>query len=370
MHVRYSRTLKNLPVRLRKLVQKRRNTFKNYILPLDLFSKSAAWQELDKIDDPELKELATLLPTVVFSSRAPSTVKKYSGAFLRWKKWLTQKFEVACCPAKPIQVSLYLTFLITKSSTSAPAEEAVNAISWAHQIACIEDPTQSEMVKQVLAGAKRMLAHKKIKKEPITPEILSQLVDRFAGEKADLDDVRVITWCLIGFAGFLRYSELAALKESDVLIFPDHMEIFIESSKTDQYRDGAWVVIARTATKICPVNMTERYISLGEISGSPDQHLFRGITHTKNGVKLRKKGGLSYTRMRELLLEKIEAIGLNPKLYGLHSLRAGGATAAANAGVPDRLFKRHGRWRSENAKDGYIKDSLASRLSVTKDMWL
>ena len=25
--------------------------------------------------------------------------------------------------------------------------------------------------------------------------------------------------------------------------------------------------------------------------------------------------------------------------------------AAANAGVEDQLFKRHGRWRSENAKD-------------------
>ena len=337
-----------------------------YILPPDLFSKSSAWQELDKIDDPELKELATILPTVVLSSRAPSTVKKYSGAFLRWKKWLTQKFEADCCPAKPIQVSLYLTYLITKSSTSVPVEEAVNAISWAHQIACTDDPTQSELVRQVLAGAKRILAHKTTKKEPITPEILAQLVDTFAGEKADLDDVRVITWCLIGFAGFLRYSELAALKESDIMIFPEHMEIFIESSKTDQYRDGAWVVIARTTTKICPVKMVERYITLGEISGSPDLHLFRGITRTKNGVKLRKQGGLSYTRMRELLLEKLEKIGLNPKQYGLHSLRAGGATAAANAGVPDRLFKRHGRWRSENAKDGYVKDSLTCRLSVTR----
>ena len=53
--------------------------------------------------------------------------------------------------------------------------------------------------------------------------------------------------------------------------------------------------------------------------------------------------------MRELLLEKLEKIGLNPKQYGLHSLRSGGATAAANAGVPDRLFKRHRRWRRENA---------------------
>ena len=47
-----------------------------------------------------------------------------------------------------------------------------------------------------------------------------------------------------------------------------------------------------------------------------------------------------------------------------HSLRSGGATAAANAGIPDRLFKRHGRWSSDSARVGYVKDS--SRLSVSK----
>ena len=133
------------------------------------------------------------------------------------------------------------------------------------------------------------------------------------------------------------------------------MEVFIESSKIDQYRDGAWVVIA------------ERYMKLAGIGVSPDLNLFRGIVLTKNGVKLHTQGGLSYTRMRELLLGKLAHVVLDPKNYGLHSLRAGGATAAANAGVPDRLFKRHGRWRSENAKDGYVKDSLTSRLSVTKE---
>ena len=51
---------------------------------------------------------------------------------------------------------------------------------------------------------------------------------------------------------------------------------------------------------------------------------------------------------------------------GTHSLRSGGATAAANAGVPDRLFKRHGRWASESARDGYVQDSLSSRLLVSK----
>lgn len=36
------------------------------------------------------------------------------------------------------------------------------------------------------------------------------------------------------------------------------------------------------------------------------------------------------------------------------------------AGIPDRMFKRHGRWQSENAKDGYVKDLLEARLDVSK----
>ena len=116
--------------------------------------------------------------------------------------------------------------------------------------------------------------------------------------------------------------------------------------------------------------MMERYCHLADIQGDGDKHLFRGLSRTKGGHRLRASGGLSYTRVRELVLEKIAAIGLDPKQFGLHSLRSGGASAAANAGVPDRWFKRHGRWLSENTKDGYIKDKLEDRLSVSKNIGL
>ena len=38
------------------------------------------------------------------------------------------------------------------------------------------------------------------------------------------------------------------------------MSIFLEKSKTDIYRDGAWVIIARTNSELCPVMNTERYL--------------------------------------------------------------------------------------------------------------
>ena len=105
----------------------------------------------------------------------------------------------------------------------------------------------------------------------------------------------------------------------------------------------------------------------GLVPASPEK-LFRAIVHTKTGERLRESGGLSYSRLRELLSDRIQGLGMDPKQFGMHSLRAGGATAAANAGMPDRLFKRHGHWKSESAKDGYVKDSVERRLSVSKSL--
>ena len=45
-------------------------------------------------------------------------------------------------------------------------------------------------------------------------------------------------------------------------------------------------------------------------------------------------------------------------------------TADANAKVPDKMFNRHGRWKLENAKDGYVKDEVKSRLEVSKSLGL
>ena len=74
--------------------------------------------------------------------------------------------------------------------------------------------------------------------------------------------------------------------------------------------------------------------------------------------------------MRELFMVKLKELGFDASKFGMHSLRSGGASAAANAGVPDRLFKRHGRWRSETAKDGYIKDSTDALMSVSRSLEL
>jgi hypothetical protein len=79
---------------------------------------------------------------------------------------------------------------------------------------------------------------------------------------------------------------------------------------------------------------------------------------------------LSYTRCREIFKECLQELGYDEKKYGLHSLRSGGATAAANNGnVTERQLKLHGRWKTDIAKDMYVHENVKNRPLVTQNSW-
>ena len=75
---------------------------------------------------------------------------------------------------------------------------------------------------------------------------------------------------------------------------------------------------------------------------------------------------MSYSRANELIKQELQKERLDPGFYGIHSLRAGGALAAAALVIPDRVFQRHGGWLSEKSKNNYIQETLESLLKVTK----
>ena len=78
--------------------------------------------------------------------------------------------------------------------------------------------------------------------------------------------IRSVVICLLAFAAFLRFDELATLVRSDVKIESDVLKLFIQSSQTDQYRDGAWIVIASSGKTTSPVAMIGRYVERAGLS--------------------------------------------------------------------------------------------------------
>ena len=96
-----------------------------------------------------------------------------------------------------------------------------------------------------------------------------------------------------------------------------------------------------------------------------DSYLFRKVVNTRSGFRFRDQK-LSYSKALEQLRNVLQAIHLDGKKYGLHSMRSGGASLAAALGVPDRLIMRQGDWRSVSSKNRYIKESKASLPAVSK----
>ena len=110
-----------------------------------------------------------------------------------------------------ISLSLYISSLVQEGASVSKIDQAVYSIAWAHQIAGLDSPCDSVLVKNIVEGARKQLSKPIIKKEPITPEILHRLVSEF-GHNNNLYDKRIVTMCLIGYAGFLRFSELAHIR--------------------------------------------------------------------------------------------------------------------------------------------------------------
>ena len=168
----------------------------------------------------------------------------------------------------------------------------------------------------------------------------------------------------------MRFDELSSLCFNDVLIRDDYLVICIRKSKTDQYRQGNEVLISKGDTPACPVSMYQRYLELVGDVGDKQFFVFRPIFRSKDNCKLiYKNKKISYSAARNNIIPLIKSV-VGEVDIGLHSLRSGGATVAANSDVDDRCLKRHGRWKTDSSKDGYIVDSVEKRLLVSKSLGL
>ena len=69
-------------------------------------------------------------------------------------------------------------------------------------------------------------------------------------------------------------------------------------------------------------------------SADSKEFIFRPLVFLRGtgAYKMRGSVSLSYTRAREIVLSAFNSIGLPKQDYGLHSLRSGSASGAANAG--------------------------------------
>ncbi|XP_053378571.1 uncharacterized protein LOC128548169 [Mercenaria mercenaria] len=307
------------------------------------------------------------MASYLLQSKADNTVNKYFNSFTQFEKFC-HKNKLVSKPAHPFTVGLYFTSLMDEGKSNHVVTSAFYSIKWVHNINDMEDPTESPVVKQLLEAAKRTHSKPVCKKDVVSTHELHSLCSMFI-DSDDICILRDLSMIMITYAGFMRISEVLNLKCKDVRFSEDHVTIYVSKSKTDIYRNGSDIVISKGSTSACPYVLLQKYMNAANLNDKPDEFLFKPALRSKNVVSLVKVNKpLSYTRAKECIVSKLKLVAPNRNL-GTHSLRASGITEAAKSSdISERCLKRHGRWKSDIAKDGYVKDSIEKRLAVSKKL--
>jgi integrase len=164
-----------------------------------------------------------------------------------------------------------------------------------------------------------------------------------------LKDVRDRALLLLGFAGGFRRSELIGLDCDDVIPVRQGLVVTLRRSKTDQNGAGRKVGIPHGRGRWRPVAAIEQWLTT---SGISEGALFRPIDryHRVGPKRLSGEGVCLVVR------ERIQAAGIDPKDYSGHSLRAGLATSAAQAGVSSWKIRQQTGHASDAMLARYIRD--------------
>jgi site-specific recombinase XerD len=278
------------------------------------------------------------------AEKAASTRKAYGTDFRLFKEWCDDK-GVSSLPASPETVA---AFLASESKTAKPSTlgRRIAAIRYAHKLAHLETPTDSEAVKATLRGIRRTVGTAKMRK---APAVAAKVLAMVALAPEGLAGLRDRALLLLGFAGAFRRSELVALDVADIAETETGLLVTIRRSKTDQEGEGVTIAIAR-GDVACPTRALREWLDAARIEAGP---IFRPID---------KAGTIAPERLTDRSVANIvkayaERAGFDAGTFSGHSLRSGFLTSAAAKGASIFKMMDVSRHKSVDTLRGYVRDA-------------
>ena len=130
------------------------------------------------------------------------------------------------------------------------------------------------------------------------------------------------------------------MKHSDIFITQNKVIVGIRWAKNEQFKKELLTFpFARLPTSVlCPAKAILKVKQL--INWKPDDHLFQ----------LPGGGSLTYAKFQSMFRDKLKKIGFSEELYkdySSHSFCRGGTTFSFLCGVPTKIIKLLGHWRSD-----------------------
>jgi integrase len=290
-------------------------------------------------------------------ARAEATRKAYRNDWSHFEKWCLAQ-GLSSMPAAPTTVGLYVAAHADRLSV-ATLTRRLSSIAVAHRLAGHSLDSKHPAIRDVMKGLRREKGTAQRHAEALTVPLIRRVLNTCGSRLIDLRDRALL---LIGFSAALRRSELVALTLEDVDVVPEGLRITIRRSKADQEGAGEILAVGRTGTATCPVEAFQAWVSA---AGIETGRVFRCMNrHGHLGAKL------STNAVAKIVQHRAALAGLDAKIFAGHSMRAGFATAAALAGVEERIIMRQTRHRSAATVRRYIRDGELFRRNLAAEIGL
>ncbi len=270
-----------------------------------------------------------------------ATREAYGRQWSRYTAWCAEHDRTAL-PATAETVAEFASALADFGLGPASLEQAMSTIRRVHRHHGYPGRPDTAGARLVLRHHRRAWAdagHRVRQAPPLVVDRLRVLVE--TSDPESTIGIRDRALLVLGFSLMARRSELAGLDVADVADVDEGLIVRIRKSKTDQDAVGVDVAIPYGShPQTCPVRTVRSWLARLAENGVTSGPLLRSVD--RNG---RIGSGLSGGGIRHIVKAAAARAGLDGAgEFSPHSLRAGGATAAAKAGVPTALIARHGRW--------------------------
>jgi site-specific recombinase XerD len=306
-----------------------------------------------------LADVAERTRDYVAAAKAPNTLRAYRADWRHFAGWC-ERHALESLPATPETVALYLSALAGQRR-AATLQRRLSAISQAHQAAGLEPPTKAAAVRAVWAGIRRTHGTAQTGKAPVVVDELRRMVDALPASALGARDRALL---LLGFAGAFRRSELVGLDVADARQTADGLVVTIRRSKTDQEGAGREVGVPYGSTPAtCPVRAVRTWLRARTVDGPA---LFCAFDPHGRQVP----GRLSDRAVARIVQRTAAAAGLEAASYAGHSLRAGLATSAAAADVPERVIAQQTGHKSMAVLRRYIRSGSLFRENAAAKVGL
>jgi hypothetical protein len=199
-----------------------------------------------------------------------------------------------------------------------------------------------QLVARTLRGCKKLRAVATTRKRPLMRSELSALQPRYMSSSSH-DDLLFFVILVVGFHGLMRLGELVwpdkkslqdyqkVTKRSSVELLPEGFSFFLPGHKADRFFEGNRIVLQWNASGDDPDSPFRKYLASRDSLFPFHPELW-----------LRENGSIP---TRSWFIRHLREHF--PSDVAGHSLRAGGATALAQAGIPPHIIQAIGHWASD-----------------------